>query len=299
VEIERVQQNRLGGETLSWQYTTLCKLWEHVAGTTRPKPSEAELKKSKTLFRKVIIPKVAVGIPLRYGTYTNREKIFMSTYQFITAKEMIYLLNTTSRNYLRGGVEAPALQPILAEIISMDQFSIAMAVSIEFEQSLERVTEESDKTVFYLGSHCLSRNFDVDMGSDIDDIKGTGPESIEPLAAYKLANPTHKSCIPIVIKECYRALNLIHFYVLVPGRELTVYCLRQGATIVEAASKVDENIARNFIRGEVMIYDELRDLNGDKVKLMMTGGVKAQAKKYIVNDGDIIEFFYHGREKPL
>ncbi len=35
---------------------------------------------------------------------------------------------------------------------------------------------------------------------------------------------------------------------------------------------------------------------GDKLKLLMDGKLKSETKKYVVNDGDIIEFFTHAKK---
>ncbi len=35
---------------------------------------------------------------------------------------------------------------------------------------------------------------------------------------------------------------------------------------------------------------------GNKLKLLMDGKLKSETKKYIVNDGDIIEFFTHAKK---
>ena len=54
-------------------------------------------------------------------------------------------------------------------------------------------------------------------------------------------------------------------------------------------------INRNFLRGEVVSFNDFHFHGGDRLKVMMEGKLKAETKKYVVNDGDIIEFFWRGK----
>lgn len=45
------------------------------------------------------------------------------------------------------------------------------------------------------------------------------------------------------------------------------------------------------MRGDVIAFADFQRYNGDKLKLMIDGKLKTETKKYIVNDGDLIEFF--------
>ena len=50
-------------------------------------------------------------------------------------------------------------------------------------------------------------------------------------------------------------------------------------------------IHRQFLRGEVIAFTDFQRYGGDKLKLLMDAKLKTETKKYIVNDGDIIEYF--------
>ena len=43
----------------------------------------------------------------------------------------------------------------------------------------------------------------------------------------------------------------------------------------------------------MITFKDYFEYKGDKVNLILDKKVKSESKKYIVNDGDIIEFFYH------
>jgi hypothetical protein len=50
---------------------------------------------------------------------------------------------------------------------------------------------------------------------------------------------------------------------------------------------------RNFIRGDVVQFDDYYEHRGDKTALLLEGKWKSEAKKYIVGNGDIVEVFWH------
>ena len=53
---------------------------------------------------------------------------------------------------------------------------------------------------------------------------------------------------------------------------------------------------RHFMRGDVIAFSDYERFNGDRLKLMIEAKLKNETKKYIVNDGDIIEFFNHTKK---
>jgi len=46
----------------------------------------------------------------------------------------------------------------------------------------------------------------------------------------------------------------------------------------------------------VIAFSDYERYKGDKLKLLIDAKLKSETKKYIVNDGDIIEFFTHVRK---
>ena len=127
---------------------------------------------------------------------------------------------------------------------------LVFPISIAFEQSLERIESENfvDPYNIYPESRVGSpvkttRNYIEETAAN----DGHGQLKVDlddALEAYKAANPTHKSCIPFVVQESLRALNLLRFYVCREDKDVLVYLLRQGSTIVEAAARVDVHISR-------------------------------------------------------
>ncbi len=89
-----------------------------------------------------------------------------------------------------------------------------------------------------------------------------------------------------VIRAAYDLLNTQTFYT-VGEPEAHAWMLRRGASALEAANTIHSDIARGFIRAEIVAGQELLDLGGmagarDKGRLRLEG------KEYKMQDGDVI-----------
>jgi len=62
---------------------------------------------------------------------------------------------------------------------------------------------------------------------------------------------------------------------------------QKGATAVDAAGVIHSDLARGFIRAEVIKYDDLVRLGSEKA-VKDAGLMKLVGRDYIVEDGDII-----------
>lgn len=94
-----------------------------------------------------------------------------------------------------------------------------------------------------------------------------------------------------LVKEAYALLNLIAFFT-VGEDEVKAWTITQGTIAQEAARKIHSDIARGFIRAEVVAYDKLQELgtwNAAKDK----GQLRLEGKEYRVNDGDCINFRFN------
>jgi hypothetical protein len=89
-----------------------------------------------------------------------------------------------------------------------------------------------------------------------------------------------------VIRAAYDLLSTQTFYT-VGEPEAHAWMLRRGASALEAADTIHSDIARGFIRAEIVAGQELLDLGGmagarDKGRLRLEG------KEYKMQDGDVI-----------
>jgi GTP-binding protein YchF len=89
-----------------------------------------------------------------------------------------------------------------------------------------------------------------------------------------------------LIAALYRLLGLITFYTA-GEPEAHAWPLRRGATALEAAARIHSDIARGFIRAEVVSYEDFAALRSD-AKVKEAGKLRLEGKDYVMRDGDII-----------
>jgi ribosome-binding ATPase len=89
-----------------------------------------------------------------------------------------------------------------------------------------------------------------------------------------------------VIRESYDLLGLQSFFT-VGEDEVRAWTVRRQATAVEAAGTIHTDLARGFIRAEVVRYDELLQLGG-MAGARHAGRLRLEGKQYQVQDGEIV-----------
>jgi ribosome-binding ATPase YchF (GTP1/OBG family) len=90
-----------------------------------------------------------------------------------------------------------------------------------------------------------------------------------------------------VLSAAYSLLDLISF--LTMGRdEVRAWPVKNGSTALEAAGTIHSDLARGFIRAQVIPFDLFRT-TPDEAELRKTGSMGLHGKEYIVQDGDILE----------
>jgi len=72
-------------------------------------------------------------------------------------------------------------------------------------------------------------------------------------------------------------------------KEARAWELRRGSTALDAAAAIHSDIARGFIRAEVMPFEELAKA-GNVHQAKTCGCLHSEGKEYVVQDGDVIEF---------
>ncbi len=94
-----------------------------------------------------------------------------------------------------------------------------------------------------------------------------------------------------VIRLSYRLLGLISFFTAGPD-ETRAWTIPEGSTAVDAAGAIHSDLARGFIRAEVIAYEELIAL-GSLVEARRAGRLRSEGKTYRVRDGDVIEILFN------
>lgn len=93
------------------------------------------------------------------------------------------------------------------------------------------------------------------------------------------------------IREAFSLLDLITF--LTGGaEECRAWPIRRGSTAVEAAGSVHSDMARGFIRAEVVAFEDL-DRLGSEAACRDAGKLRVEGRDYVVQDGDILRIRFN------
>jgi len=94
-----------------------------------------------------------------------------------------------------------------------------------------------------------------------------------------------------LIKAIYELLDLIAFFT-VGEDEVKAWTISRGTPAQEAARKIHSDIARGFIRAEVVSFEVLKE-HGSWNAAKDKGLVRLEGKEYVVQDGDCIKFRFN------
>ena len=91
-----------------------------------------------------------------------------------------------------------------------------------------------------------------------------------------------------LIRVGYQLLGLITFYTTV-GPELRAWSLSAGTSALVGAGKIHSDMARGFIRAEVIPFDEFLE-SGSAAQARESGKMRLEGRDYVIADGDVVTF---------
>ena len=94
-----------------------------------------------------------------------------------------------------------------------------------------------------------------------------------------------------VIQQSYQLSNLISFFTVGPD-ECRAWPIPADSTAVDAAGAIHSDLARGFIRAEVVTYDDLIACCSQP-EARKRGLLRSEGKGYRVADGDVIEILFN------
>jgi len=107
-------------------------------------------------------------------------------------------------------------------------------------------------------------------------------EQSEYLAGYGIREPVRD----LLIREVYERCRLITFFT-VSEKEVHAWPLPSGSTALEAAGSIHSDLARGFIRAEIISWPDIRDTGGwDQAKA--AGKMRLVGKEHVIEDGDCV-----------
>jgi len=121
-----------------------------------------------------------------------------------------------------------------------------------------------------------SKGIDLKLEAELAEL----PE--EEAAAFRDGPPA----LAEIVRRVFEALGLVTFFTA-GEKEARGWTLRQGETALDAAATIHTDIARGFIRAEVVRWDDLIDA-GSYAEVARRGRQRLEGKTYEVQDGDVL-----------
>lgn len=99
-------------------------------------------------------------------------------------------------------------------------------------------------------------------------------------------------CRDRLIEAVFRVTDLLTFFTC-DEKEVHAWLIKRGSSAVEAADSIHSDLARGFIRAEVMAVADLLRLGSEK-EVKAAGLHRIESRDYIVQDGDEIVVRHNG-----
>jgi ribosome-binding ATPase YchF (GTP1/OBG family) len=94
------------------------------------------------------------------------------------------------------------------------------------------------------------------------------------------------SALAGIVRRLFEVLDLVTFFTA-GDKETRAWTLTRGGTAIEAAGTIHSDIARGFIRCEVIRWDDLVTA-GSHTEAARQGKQRLEGKTYVVQDGDVL-----------
>jgi hypothetical protein len=159
----------------------------------------------------------------------------------------------------------------------------------------------------------------IDSGSPLSDYPGELPGELEPLTTKPLIAVENgpggidlkleaelaemdeeeaaafrdggASALEEIVRRLRDALDLITFFTA-GEKETRAWTLRNGETALDAAESIHSDIARGFIRCEVIDWNDLVE-TGSHAEASKRGLQRLEGKTYVVRDGDVLNIRFN------
>ncbi len=118
-----------------------------------------------------------------------------------------------------------------------------------------------------------------------------GELSEEEAAVFRDDLGLEDSSLERVIRLSYQLLGLISFFTAGPD-ETRAWTIPDGATAVDAAGAIHSDLARGFIRAEIVGWEDLLAL-GSTAEARKAGKLRSEGKTYRMRDGDVAEILFN------
>jgi ribosome-binding ATPase YchF (GTP1/OBG family) len=281
--------------------TTLFEALTHAPASTNvgmaPIPDERLIKLAEVVAAKKVTP-AAIRVVDVQGTGP----------QLLGNLRQVDALLVVLDGFSGTRVPADDLETLRLELLVADRDHV--------ERRLERVEKQAKSGDLALRKEVedLNRLLEhLDRGGSLAEWPGELPPELEPLTTKPLISlengpggidlkleaelaelPAEEaaafregpSALGEVVRQLFPVLDLIVFFTA-GEKETRAWTLRRGRTALDAAATIHSDIARGFIRAEVLRWDDLVGA-GSHTEAARRGLQRLEGKTYEVQDGDVL-----------
>lgn len=149
--------------------------------------------------------------------------------------------------------------------------------------------DQSDPAIVYDQPGTVVATIRGRLEMELAQLSAAGDE--ETLAMFMAEYGVTELSLDRVIRLSYDLMGLQSFFT-VGEDEVRAWEVKREATAVEAAGVIHTDLAKGFIRAEVVSYDELVALGG-MAGARAHGKLRQEGKTYIVRDGDVLNIKFN------
>lgn len=206
--------------------------------------------------------------------------------------EFINLLEELSNTLERGelasamaNVENKPFKDYLKNLLTAKPYFVILNISEE-ELEDERQVDKLESLIMMLAEQNIpSVPFCVPIEQMI--VEMSPEEKRKTLEEYNMP----MSGVDLTCFAGLKALDMICFFTAGP-KEVAAWTLKSGSRAVEAAERIHTDIARGFIRAEVIPFESYLEYHGE-AGAKAAGKMRLEGRDYIVQDGDIVYFRFN------
>ncbi len=171
------------------------------------------------------------------------------------------------------------------------------------EAKLRTEQAELERLLAHLDSGATLADWEGELPPELDPLTTkplisivNGPEGIDLQLEAELSEMSDaeaaefrgegESALGEVVRRLAETLDVITFFTA-GEKETRAWTLRRGSTALEAAATIHSDIARGFIRCEVVRWDDLVEAGGH-AEAARAGKQRLEGRTYVVEDGDVL-----------
>lgn len=93
--------------------------------------------------------------------------------------------------------------------------------------------------------------------------------------------------LSLVIRACYEVLGLVSFFTVGPD-EVKAWTIHRGETTLDAAAAIHTDLAKGFIRAEVVHWEHMVEAKGHTATTREKSWLTLEGRDYVVKDGECL-----------